>query len=68
MAAEAQNAFETDEILIIPANEKISDIKLKPSHYGDAEFSKLLRYISKDLKTLSKKEIKILLSKCNNIE
>lgn len=66
--AEAQNAFETDEILIIPPNEKISDIKLKPSHYGDAKYSKLKRYISKDLKTLSKKEIKILLSKCSNTE
>lgn len=60
---ESKKAFETDDMLIIPPHEQISGRKLKISHYKDAEKSKLKRYISKDEKVLSKKEIKYLLER-----
>lgn len=64
---EAEKAFETDDMLIIPPHEQISGGKLKISHYKDAKKSKLKRYISKDEKVLSKKEIRYLLERAEKI-
>ena len=58
---EAQKAFETKDMFIIPPNEQISGGKLKILNRKDVKKSKLKRYISKDEKVLSKKEIRCLL-------
>jgi len=60
---EAKMAFETDDMLIIPPQLELPDIKLEVPNYPGARYSKLNRYISRDVKPLSKKEIKKLLFK-----
>jgi len=55
---EAALAYETDEMLIIPPQLELKNIKFELKDYKDARYSKLNRYISKDVKPLSKKEIK----------
>jgi len=57
---EAEKAFETDDMLIIPPEVEIPDIKPDISDYKNARICKLKRYISRDVKPLSKKEIKKL--------
>jgi len=57
---EAKNAFETEELLIVPPQIGI-DIKLKASDYKNAKNSKLKRYISRDVKRLSKAKINELM-------
>ena len=57
---EAKKAFETDDMLIIPPQLELRDIKFKLTDYQNARYSKLNRYISKDVKPLSKREIKRL--------
>jgi len=57
---EAEKAFETDEMLIIPPQVDIPDIRPNVSDYKNARVSKLKRYVSRDAKPLSKKEIKKL--------
>lgn len=60
---EAKMAFETDDMLIIPPQLEIPNIKFEVSDYQNAIHSKLKRYISKDVEPLSKEEIKKLLFK-----
>ena len=60
---EAKMAFETGEMLIIPPQLEIPNIKFEVSDYQNAVHSKLKRYISKDVEPLSKEEIKKLLFK-----
>ena len=57
---EAEKAFETKHMLIIPPPEKFG-INLKTSDYNDAQNSKLKSYASRDLKPLSKDRINKLL-------
>ena len=58
--SEARKAFETNDMLIIPPQVNIG-INLKVSDYKNARVSKLKRYISKDVKPLSKDGINKLL-------
>jgi len=60
---EAEKAYETDDMLIIPPQVKLTNVNLKVSDYKNARRSKLNRYISRDIKPFSKEEIKKLLSK-----
>ena len=53
---EAENAFETEDMLIISPQAKLTDIDFKGSNYKNAQTSKLKRYISRDVKPLTKKE------------
>jgi FlaA1/EpsC-like NDP-sugar epimerase len=59
---EAKNAFETKELLIVPPQVGM-DIKLKAVDYKNTQKSKLKRYISRDVKTLSKTQIHELLNR-----
>ena len=54
---EAEMAFETEEMMIIPPQLEIPNIKFEVKDYQNAVHSKLNRYISKDVKPLSKEEI-----------
>jgi FlaA1/EpsC-like NDP-sugar epimerase len=60
--AEAKMAFETEDMLIIPPQVELPDIKFGVSDYQNARHSKLNRYVSRDTKPLSKEGIKKLLS------
>ena len=60
---EAKKAYETDEMLIIPPQIKLTSIDLKVSDYKNARISKLNRYISREVKPLSKEKTKKLLFK-----
>ncbi len=60
---EAEVAFETEDMFIIPPQVALPGVKFKVSDYPNTKRSKFNRYISKDIKPLSKKEIKKLLSK-----
>jgi UDP-N-acetylglucosamine 4,6-dehydratase/5-epimerase len=60
---EAKMAFETEDMLIIPPQLEIPNIKFEVSDYQNATHSKLKRYISKDVEPLSKEGIKKLLFK-----
>ena len=55
---EAKMAFETDKMLIIPPQLEIPNIKFEISDYQNAKYSKLTRYTSRDVKPLSKEEIR----------
>jgi UDP-N-acetylglucosamine 4,6-dehydratase/5-epimerase len=57
---EAKKAFETKDMLIIPPQVEI-EIELKASDYKNARICKLRRYISRDVKPLSKDGVKKLL-------
>lgn len=57
---EAKMAFETEDMLVIPPQLELRDVKFELKDYKNARYSKLNRYISKDVKPLSKKEIKRL--------
>jgi FlaA1/EpsC-like NDP-sugar epimerase len=65
--SEAEKAFETDEMLIIPPQMEVSTINYEvadyqhPKMYFFARQSKLNRYTSRDVKPISKNEIKKLL-------
>jgi UDP-N-acetylglucosamine 4,6-dehydratase/5-epimerase len=58
---EAEMAYETDDMLIIPPQLVIPNISYKVSEYKNAKLSKLRRYGSRDVKPLSKQKIKELL-------
>ena len=58
---EAEMAFETKDMLIIPPQLELPDIKFEVTDYESAKQSKLNRYVSRDLKPLSKNEIKKIL-------
>lgn len=58
---EAEMAFETEDMLIIPPQIELPGIIFEASDYQNARHSKLNRYVSKDIKPLSKEEIKKLL-------
>lgn len=58
---EAEIAFETEEMLIIPPQLEVPNIEFEVSDYQNARYSKLKRYTSRDVKPLSKEEIKKLL-------
>ena len=60
--SEAKKAFETADMLIIPPQVEI-EIELKAVDYKNSRISKLKRYISRDVKPLSKEEIRKLLFK-----
>lgn len=60
---EGKMAFETDDMLIIPPQIELENIKFDVSDYKNARYNKLNRYISSEQKTISKNEIKILLFK-----
>ena len=59
--SEAEMAFETDDMLIIPPQLVLPNIKFKVSDYKNAKHSKLKRYVSRDVKPLSKEKIITLL-------
>jgi FlaA1/EpsC-like NDP-sugar epimerase len=59
--AEAEMAFETDDMLIIPPQLELPNIEFKVSDYKNARRSKLKRYVSRDIKPLQKEKIKKLL-------
>lgn len=54
---EAKMAYETKEMMIIPPQLEIPNIEFEVNDYQNAVHSKLNRYISKDIKPLSKEEI-----------
>jgi len=56
--SESELAFETKEMLIIPPQIVLPNIRYKSTDYEGAKKSKLTRYVSRDVKPLSKKEIK----------
>ena len=60
---EANMAFETDDMFIIPPQLHLPLIKFELSDYQNAKYCKLKGYLSKDFKPLSKEEIKKLLNK-----
>jgi FlaA1/EpsC-like NDP-sugar epimerase len=55
---EANKAFETDTMLIIPPPIGYTDVRISPSEYPNARQSALSRYISKDAIPLSKDNIR----------
>ncbi len=58
---EAKLAFETDDMLVIPPQISLPNIRYEATEYEGAKKSKLTRYISRDVKPLSKDEIRKLL-------
>ena len=58
---EAKMAFETDQMLIIPPQPEIANIKFDILDYQNAKYSRIKRYISRDVKPISKNQIKKLL-------
>ena len=60
---EAEIAFENEEMLIVPPQLEVPNIEFEVSDYQNAKYSKLTRYISRDVQPLSKEEIKKLLFK-----
>lgn len=60
---EAKMAFETKDMLIVPPQLELPDIKFEISDYEKSRRSKLNRYVSREIKPLPKKEIKKLLIK-----
>jgi hypothetical protein len=58
---EAKICFETDDMLIIPPQITLPILSYDVTDYKGARISKLERYISKDVTTLSKYEIKEML-------
>jgi FlaA1/EpsC-like NDP-sugar epimerase len=58
---EAEMAFETEDMLIIPPQLVIPNIRYVVSDYKQAKLSKLRRYGSRDVKPLSKAQIRELL-------
>jgi len=59
--SETKRVFETEDMLVIPPQIEFPDMKYKPSDYPNAHVSSLNRYASRDIKPLSKSEIKTLL-------
>ena len=59
--SEAEMAYETDDMLIIPPQIELPNIKYDVSEYKNAWKSKMYRYISREIKPLSKTEIKKIL-------
>jgi FlaA1/EpsC-like NDP-sugar epimerase len=57
---EAENAIETNDILIVPPHKEFG-INLKPSDYKNGRKSKLKSYVSKDMKPLERKEVERLI-------
>lgn len=60
---EAKAAFETGDMFIIPPQVALPSIKFNVADYLNARRSKLNRYTSRDVKPLTKEEVKKLLSK-----
>ena len=60
---EVDKAFETDDMFIIPPQVELPSIKPKASDYPNARDSELDSYTSRNVKPLSKEEIKELLSR-----
>ena len=63
---EGSKLFETEDMLIVPPQIELPDINLQISDYQNAVNSKLNRYTSRDVKSLSKEEINVLLLNCSN--
>ncbi len=59
--SEAEIAFETKDMLIIPPQIELPNIKHEAADYEGAEKSRLKRYVSRDVDLLSKQDIKKLL-------
>ena len=59
--SEAQVAYETDDMLIIPPQIELSNISFGVKDYHNARQSTLKRYISKEVRPLSKKMIATIL-------
>lgn len=58
---EAEIAYETEEMLIIPPHLELPNIKFEVNEYKNAKYSKLSGYNSRNVKPLSKEKIKKLL-------
>lgn len=65
---EGSKLFETEDMLIVPPQIELPDINLQISDYQNAVNSKLNRYTSRDVKSLSKEEINTLLLNCRDDE
>jgi len=53
--------FETEDMLIIPPQLEFPDMKYEPSDYPNARMSTFNRYNSREIKPLSKEEIRRLM-------
>lgn len=60
--SESEIAFETKDMLIIPPQLELENIRYDVKDYPNASKCKLNRYVSKDIRPLSEKKIKKLLS------
>lgn len=58
---ETKKVFETDEMLIIPPQLEFPDMKYEPSDYPNAHISTYNRYNSREIKPLTKEQIKTLI-------
>lgn len=58
---EAEISYETEDMLIIPPHLELPNIKFEVNEYKNAKYSKLSEYSSRNVKPLSKAEIKKLL-------
>ncbi|MBN2602730.1 MAG: SDR family NAD(P)-dependent oxidoreductase [Candidatus Thermoplasmatota archaeon] len=59
--SESEIAFETEDMLIIPPQLELENLNYDVKDYSNASKCKLNRYVSKDIRPLSGKEIKKLL-------
>lgn len=59
--SETRKVFETQDMLIIPPQIEFPDMKYAPSDYPNAQLSTYNKYTSRDIRPLSKEEIKTLL-------
>ncbi len=58
---ETKKVFETDDMLIIPPQLEFPDMKYEPSDYPNAHISTYNRYNSREIKPLTKDQIKTLI-------
>jgi FlaA1/EpsC-like NDP-sugar epimerase len=59
---EAKMAFETEDMLIVPPQVELQNIKFDVSDYENARYCKLKRYRSRNIKPLSREEIEKMLN------
>jgi FlaA1/EpsC-like NDP-sugar epimerase len=59
--SETRKVFETEDMLIIPPQLEFPDMKYEPSDYPNARMSTFNRYNSREIKPLSKEEIRRLM-------
>ena len=62
---EAEMAFETEDMLIVPPQIELQNIRFGLTDYQNARQSRLKKYTSRDIKPLSKAKMKNLLLKNN---